>query len=78
MTTENFAYWLQGFVELTDGQSRPSEMQWILIKRHLDLVFNNVTSPAEEVKEVKVVKLNPSKRPSGGLPHYCSGKRVLC
>jgi hypothetical protein len=42
MTPENFAYWLQGFVELTQGQT-PNPAQWKSIKEHLDLVFKKVT-----------------------------------
>ncbi len=41
MTPEQFAYWLQGFVEL-HGEL-PSEEQWKLIKEHLQTVFNKVT-----------------------------------
>ena len=75
MTTENFAYWMQGFVELTDGQDRPTEKQWTLIKRHLDLVFENVTKLP---KEVPVIKLDPAKNKK---PYYCSTKptsRKIC
>lgn len=43
MTPEQFAYWLQGFVEL--GDQRPTEAQWNSIKEHLQTVFNKVTSP---------------------------------
>lgn len=44
MTPEQFAYWLQGFVELS-GQ-HPTEAQWNGIKAHLQTVFNKVTPPA--------------------------------
>lgn len=43
MTPEQFAYWLQGFCELTEGM--PSEAQWQSIKEHLATVFNKVTPP---------------------------------
>lgn len=42
MNAEKFSYWLQGFVELTDGQ-HPTERQWAIIKDHLQLVFTKVT-----------------------------------
>lgn len=42
MTPENFAYWLNGFIELTQGQT-PNPAQWKSIKEHLDLVFKKVT-----------------------------------
>lgn len=47
MSPENFAYWLQGFIELTKGQA-PDLAQWKSIKEHLDLVFNKVTPPVDE------------------------------
>jgi hypothetical protein len=42
MKTQDFCYWLQGYVELTGEQ--PSPEQWAAIKEHLALVFNKVTS----------------------------------
>jgi hypothetical protein len=43
MNAEQFAYWLQGYAELTDGP--PSAEQWQMIQEHLALVFNKVTPP---------------------------------
>ncbi|MCU9411996.1 hypothetical protein [Pseudomonas aeruginosa] len=43
MTPEQFAYWLQGFVELNGAL--PSETQWLQIKDHLKLVFDHVFQP---------------------------------
>lgn len=43
MTPEQFAYWLQGFVEL-HGEL-PNEEQWESIKEHLQTVFRKVTPP---------------------------------
>jgi hypothetical protein len=51
MTPEQFAYWLQGFVELTNGQQSTPE-QWQSVKDHLDTVFNKVTPE---------VNLNPAR-----------------
>lgn len=51
MTTQDFAFWLQGFVEL-HGQP-PTEIQWQQIKDHLDLVFK---------KETPDILLSKSKR----------------
>ena len=53
MTPENFAYWLQGFIELTQGQT-PNPAQWKSIKEHLDLVFTKMTPPVGET----TVKIN--------------------
>jgi hypothetical protein len=41
MTSEQFAYWLQGFAELNDGP--PSAEQWQSIRDHLQAVFVKVT-----------------------------------
>jgi len=44
MTTEQFAYWLQGFSELTGG-TPPTAEQWQSIQDHLKTVFVKVTPP---------------------------------
>jgi hypothetical protein len=49
MNAQDFAYWLQGFVELTQGQT-PNPAQWKSICEHLDLVFKKVTPPVGETK----------------------------
>ena len=46
MSPENFAYWLQGFVELTQGQT-PNPAQWKSIQEHLGEVFKKVTPPVQ-------------------------------
>lgn len=42
MTAEQFAYWLQGFAELTAG-TQPTPEQWRSINEHLATVFVKVT-----------------------------------
>lgn len=42
MTPEQFAYWLQGFVETNSGNP-PNVWQWKMIKDHLQTCFNKVT-----------------------------------
>ena len=42
MNAEQFAYWLQGFVELNPSP-QPSSEQWESIKQHLQTVFIKVT-----------------------------------
>lgn len=54
MTSEQFAYWLQGFVELTGGVP-PTKEQWDLMVAHLGTVFNKVTPKLNEIKVPKVV-----------------------
>lgn len=41
MTPEQFAYWLQGFVEV-HGEP-PNAKQWQIIRDHLATVFHTVT-----------------------------------
>jgi hypothetical protein len=43
MKPEEFAYWMQGFVELQNSDEPPTKEQWQIIKDHLQLVFNKVT-----------------------------------
>lgn len=49
MTTEQFAYWLQGFSEI--HQEAPSAEQWQIIRDHLALVFKKET-PNRHVQDV--------------------------
>lgn len=42
MTSNDYAFWLRGYVEITNGQY-PDPTQWQIIKDHLDLVFEKVT-----------------------------------
>ena len=44
MTAEQFAYWLQGRMELLPNQL-PTEAEWRMIKQHLATVFYKVTPP---------------------------------
>jgi hypothetical protein len=53
MTPEQFAYWLQGFVELGKGAA-PTAEQWKSIAEHLETVFKKVTPKVGEVS----VKIN--------------------
>jgi hypothetical protein len=46
MTAEQFAYWLQGFTELSEWK-QPTPEQWKSICEHLGLVFNKVTPPVQ-------------------------------
>ena len=42
MNQDQFAYWLQGFVEMNDGKE-PTKQQWQMIKDHLQLCFLKIT-----------------------------------
>lgn len=61
MTPENFAYWLQGFAELTPD--RPTEAQWQAIRDHLQLVFTKETPAIPSLTYppgVRTLELRPS------------------
>lgn len=47
MTTEQFAYWLQGFSEIHGAP--PSSEQWEMIKEHLQTCFLKVISDRHEI-----------------------------
>lgn len=78
MTAEQFAYWLQGFVEL-DG-SAPTDEQWQGIKDHLTLVFKketpvrvlgpNVAQPATPKDHPDIQDALRRYRDSQQLPSY--------
>ncbi len=54
MTTEEFCYWLQGFLEMGDPKEL-NEAQVRMLKSHLNLVFVNVTreTPSPSAEEPK-------------------------
>lgn len=58
MTSEQFAFWLQGFVELNG--SEPTAEQWQSIKDHLKTVFVKVTPD----RVVGPVTISPALSPS--------------
>lgn len=62
MTAEQFAYWLQGFVELSDG-TPPTVEQWSKIEEHLQLVFTKVTGPSTKLVPPMSVWGGPVKLP---------------
>ncbi len=46
MDAQQFAYWLQGFSELS-GETPPTPEQWASIREHLQTVFVKVTPPVQ-------------------------------
>lgn len=74
MTGQEFAYWLQGFFELTEGNKITSK-QVKIIKDHLALVFTKVTPDhAQDLSTAKgptleqIVKDLIKAREHNGLP----------
>jgi hypothetical protein len=56
MNELNFAYWLQGYFELSkvNGEVKLTQEQINMIDRHLNLVFNKVTDiKLEALRDVK-------------------------
>lgn len=51
MTEKDFCYWLQGFFEMTEADVL-SQKQVLMIREHLALVFNKVTSSIQDDYEV--------------------------
>jgi hypothetical protein len=56
-----FAYWLQGFSELTNEPPTPE--QWKSIKEHLATVFNKVTPPVHTPNTYPAV-ISPAVQPA--------------
>ena len=44
MTSRDFAYWLQGFFEVSNAETMTKE-QMKVVKRHLNLVFKHEIDP---------------------------------
>lgn len=55
MEPQQFLYWLQGFVELSEGKM-PTPAQWKSICEHLNTVFHKVTPPVGEQKKTETKK----------------------
>ncbi|UIF90861.1 hypothetical protein [Cupriavidus sp. UYPR2.512] len=62
MTLEQFAYWLQGFAELT-GDTPPTPEQWKSIREHLATVFNKVTPAVRTPPVIGPAIAEPATRP---------------
>lgn len=67
MNEKEFCYWLQGFFEMTDATSLTDE-QVEMIKRHLALVFTNVTSDQSEYSPNITIP----------YPQWPNGTEVIC
>lgn len=71
MTPEQFAYWMQGFVELTNG-APPTDAQWAVMVEHLKTVFVKVTPPVLPVPSVMPISGDgriPGQFPFGDWPN---------
>lgn len=76
MTTEQFAYYLNGFIESLNGQ-QPTPAQWETIKQTLKESLNNVVTPVVPTPRFQIEKepYSPSSSStlSGSQYRYGSG-----
>jgi hypothetical protein len=70
MTSQDFAYWLHGFFEISDS-NKLTEKQVQIIKDHLDLVFKKVTPDYTDTETQKDtdIKNVPSEWPYTSWPY---------
>ena len=66
MTAEQFVYWLQGYMELSDSKLMSSR-QVEVVKDHLALVFNKVTPDRQLLNEASTIQ-DPLVWKSNPLP----------
>jgi len=78
MNTENFVYWLQGFLELREDDKPLTPKQVQIIKDHLALVFTKETPDrkADPVKEEPDVWPSPGFDPFARPDVYCAPATV--
>ncbi len=55
MTSRDFCYWLQGFMELAAAEGGANGLvlspeQVACLRKHLELVFTNVTAPVPDLQ----------------------------
>jgi hypothetical protein len=74
MTSRDFAYWLQGFFEITDAAGQTNTPlradQVSMIKKHLALVFYHEIDPSYSIDPVIQAEMNSIH--SGKPPVYMS------
>ena len=73
MTSRDFAYWLQGFFEVSNAETITKE-QTEVIKKHLNLVFFHEIDPSYTNDPKKQEQMNaihsgkpPFNKPSSGM-----------
>lgn len=64
MTSRDFCYWLQGFLEIAGPTSGISEGQTEIIQRHLSMVFKHEIDPS--FPAAQQTELNNLHQPGGG------------
>lgn len=90
MTPEQFAYWLQGFSEMSPSV-RPTPEQWEMIKEHLATVFTKVTPPLKKQPALEPFvfpddlnikpspfELTPDEKDRWTQPGWPHGPTIIC
>ena len=70
MTSKDFAYWLQGFFELSNANTPLTEKQVQTIKNHLKLVFLHEIDPSysDDLTVQKIFQnIHDGKKPLDGV-----------
>ena len=82
MNERDFAYWLQGFVEMNPEMKQPTPEQWAQIKDHLKLVFTKVTPNLPRLGERpfdSIPPFTPQWVPGGPIyPNPIDPYKVTC
>ena len=78
MTTEQFVYWLQGFMEVANPKTL-DESQTQVIKDHLKLLFDKQTPDRDSEKSDPIINIPPNVWPNQIEPDWWGGKnRIIC
>lgn len=80
MTSRDFAYWLQGFFEITNPVTISKE-QTELIKKHLNLVFYHEIDPSyteDKNKQDEMNQIHTGNKPVWQAPQSENGPIARC
>lgn len=83
MTSRDFVYWLQGFIELTDNDDAGlSHSQLKCLRAHLALVFKHEIDPSfgppEKQAELNKIHANPQDALKHTWEHGPNGALIKC
>jgi len=78
MTAENFAYWLQGFFEITGNNDKGlTSIQTDMIQRHLNMVFIHDIDPKMGDKKYQLKLSEAHNNTEESLKFPMSGEEAL-
>ncbi len=70
MTSRDFAYWMQGWIEIGDPQSITPE-QFAMVKAHLNMVFIHEIDPSFPKEQQKALHDAHAAPRRGGFVAMC-------